>query len=112
MLVRDAWVRIVQSLTPVSLHLRAIWGAKHSWTHASLTDHRNVTGDCLQSETSSNFLTVKDLAILTLLLHLQLLHLTLLLPLHFLPLEAYCSKARFLLEFDVLLHPLLSHLAI
>lgn len=102
-------VRIVHSLARISLHLWARWA---SGTNTSLPNSGRVTCNRLKSKTSSHFLIVKNIAILTLLLHLHYLHLAFLLPLHDFSLTWYLSKTRFLLIFDVLLHPVLIHLTI
>ena len=57
-------------------------------------------------------MTVKDLAVFHLLLHLEIAHLALLLPLHLVSLRGYPRQVQLLMSFDVLRHLVLIHLIV
>lgn len=90
------------------------WGGRAdcTWANTRLTCVRHIANYWLKSEATSRLLSIENLAVLALLLHLKLLHLAFLLSLHLLTLSSYGCDSRLVLHLNVTLHSLLIDLSI
>ncbi len=109
-------------LTGVNCHTRSytLISLDHRWSrrghlarsYACLPNLRGFSRNCLQSQSTSGFLTVENMAIFTLLLDLQLPHLVVLSFLHCISLSCDLSDLLFLNLLDLFTHQVLVHLII
>ena len=71
-----------------------------------------VTSDLLKSETTSHFLSIKDISVLILLHHLHLPQLTVLLFIQLVPLGLHHCQVSLFSHFNLLCHLMLVHLTV